>query len=79
MAHATNANPPKRCGKQTEAPVQEATGDNDFAVPEPDPVEQDMLGELADLAGTSDQTDDTRATEVNEKVSTFHTQAVEDA
>ena len=79
MAHAANANPPKRRGKQTEAPVQEATGDNDFAVPEPDPAEQDMLGELADLAGTGDQTDDARATEVNEKVSAFRTQAVEDA
>jgi len=38
-----------------------------------------MLEDLIDLAGTDDQTDDTRATEINEKVSAFRTQAVEEA
>ena len=75
---AANPNPKKR-GKQADVPPQEATGDNDFVVSEPDSTEQEMLAELVDLAGTGDQTDDARTTEINEKVSAFRTQAIEEA
>lgn len=74
---AINSNSKKR-GKQANIP-QEATGDNTFIVSEPNPTEQDMLEELVDLAGTGDQLDDTRATEIDRKVSAFRTQAVEEA
>ena len=75
---AVNANPKKR-GKQPDIPPQEATGDNDFIVSEPDPTERDMLEELIDLAGADDQADDAKVAEINEKVSAFRTQAVEEA
>lgn len=77
IAPVVNPNP-KKCGKQVDTPVQDVTSDNDFIVPEPDPTEQDML-ELIDLVAADNQTDDGRVTEVNEKVSAFHIQAVEDA
>lgn len=78
IAPVVNPNPKKR-GKQVDTPVQDVTSDNDFIVPEPDPTEQDMLEELIDLVAADNQTDNGRVTEVNEKVSAFHIQAVEDA
>lgn len=77
-AAPANTNPKKR-GKQADPPIPEVTGDNDFVVTEPDAAEQDMLEELVNLGGTNNQTDDARIIEVNEKVSSFRTQAVEDA
>lgn len=67
---------PKKRSKQAGPPIDDATGDNDFNVLEPDDTERELLDELADLDGVEDQA---KVTNDNEKVSGFRTQAVEKA
>lgn len=72
----TQVTNPKKRSKTADPPVDAATGDNDFNIPEADDTERELLDELVDSEEADDQA---KVASDNAKVSMFRTQAVEKA